>query len=151
MNALSLRRAPQPATDDEGILGLPPWARIAYGDLRGSSRTVGAESLLGEESVTAYLTLSGPEEGYWPARAYWRDMATYMGESRRKRLAMARLWPEFLRFRQGRRSPSCTDVRRLLLAGGQPRGNDCRHAARCEHCRMFTIYADEQLPLASSR
>jgi hypothetical protein len=49
-----------------------------------------------------------------------------------------------LRFRQGRRSPGCTEVRRLLLAGGRPRGLDCLHAARCEHCRMFSIYAGSQ-------
>ena len=62
----------------------------------------------------------------------------------RRRLALARLWPEFLRFQQGRRSPGCTEVRRLLLAGGRPRGLDCLHAARCEHCRMFSVYVGSQ-------
>jgi hypothetical protein len=27
-----------------------------------------------------------------------------------------------------------------MLSGGRPHGLDCLHAARCEHCRMFTLY-----------
>lgn len=104
-----------------------------------TSLVVGAEAMLDEMAVN-YLALDGPEQRCWPARAYWRDMVAHMGESRRRRLALARLWPEFLRFRQGRRSPGCTEVRTLLLAGKRPRGLDCLHAARCEHCRMFSLY-----------
>jgi hypothetical protein len=133
---LTPRRTPEPAPD---VSHLPGWARLAYEDLVTASRTVGAGPIL-DELAEDYLTLTGPEERCWPARAYWRELARHMGESRRRRLALARLWPEFLRFRQGRRSPGCTEVRRLLLAGGRPRGLDCLHAARCEHCRMFSIY-----------
>lgn len=117
----------------------PDWARMVYADLVAAARIVGASELV-DESAEMYLSISGREESCWPARAYWREMAAYMGEARRQRLALARLWPEYLRFRQGRRSPGCTEVRRLVLAGGRPRGLDCLHAARCEHCRMFCVY-----------
>lgn len=132
---LSTRRTPT-APD---ISYLPAWARRAYEDLAYASRTVGAESML-DEMVEDYLLLEGHEECCWPARAYWREMVDYMGSARRQRLALARLWPEYLRFRQGRRSPGCTEVRKILLAGGYPRGLDCLHAARCEHCRMFSVF-----------
>ncbi len=118
---------------------LPEWARIAHGDLITAAATVGSEAMI-DELVLAYLELDGPEQQCWPALGYWREMAVHMGESRRQRLALARLWPEYVRFRQGRRSPGCTDVRKILLSGGRPRGLDCMHAARCEHCRMFSLY-----------
>jgi hypothetical protein len=119
--------------------GLPEWARMAYTDIAASARSLGSIDLL-DELAEAYLSLGAPEDRCWPARAYWRELGVYMGESRRRRLALARLWPEFLRFRQGRRSASCTAMRALLLAGGFPRGIDAVHAARCEHCHMFSIY-----------
>jgi hypothetical protein len=112
---------------------------MTHEDLVKASVTVGADPIVDELAV-AYLSLDGLEEHCWPARAYWRDMVRYMGEARRRRLALARLWPEYMRFRQGRRSPGCTEVRKLLLAGGKPRGLDCLHAARCEHCRMFSVF-----------
>ncbi len=119
--------------------GLAEWARTAYLDLAASARSVGSIDLL-DELAASYLSLHGPEERCWPARAYWRELGGYMGESRRRRLALARLWPEFLRFHQGRRSASCTAMRGLLLAGGRPHGMDAVHGARCEHCHMFSIY-----------
>lgn len=134
------RRFAEPALD---VSRLPAWAQMTYADLAAASAIVGAGPLL-DEIAEDYLTLEGPEQRCWPARAYWRDMVDYMGEARRRRLTMARLWPEFMRFRQGRRSPGCTEVRKLLLAGGRPRGLDCLHAARCEHCRMFTLYVSSQ-------
>ena len=130
------REAPVPQPD---LSHLPEWARYAHDDLVVSSVTVGAGPAL-DDLALDYLTLDGLEQRCWPARAYWKDLATHMGESRRRRLALARLWPEYLRFRQGRRSPGCTEVRKLLLAGGRPRGLDCLHAARCEHCRMFAVH-----------
>ncbi len=126
-------------TESPELARLPDWARIAYLDIADSARSVGSADLL-DELAENYLALSGPEEHCWPARAYWRELAVYMGESRRRRLALARLWPEFMRFRQGRRSASCNAMRALLLAGGRPRGMDAVHAARCEHCHMFSIY-----------
>lgn len=129
------RTAPMPAD----ISRLPAWARATYEDLLTAARTVGAESLL-EEFAELYLVVDPSEEHCWPARTYWQEMAAYMGEARRRRLALTRLWPEFMRFRQGRRSPGCTEVRRIMLSGGRPHGLDCLHAARCEHCRMFTLY-----------
>lgn len=136
VNRPTARRAEESAPD---LSHLPEWAQMAYADLASSARMVGAlESL--DELTEDYLSVSGREESCWPARAYWREMAAYMGEARRQRLAVARLWPEYLRFRQGRRSPGCTEVRRLVLAGGRPRGMDCLHAARCDHCRMFCVF-----------
>ena len=135
--ALYAPQRPAPTLPD--VSHLPEWARLTFDDVVSSSRMVGAEDLV-DELLVSYLTLSGPEERCWPARAYWREMVPFMGEARRTRLALARLWPEFLRFRQGRRSPGCGDIRKLLLAGGYPRGLDCLHAARCEHCRMFSLY-----------
>ncbi len=119
--------------------GLPAWAARAYEDIVASSRSVASEDLV-DEFAEKYLRLSGAEECCWPARAYWRELGGHMGPARRGRLALSRLWPEYLRFRAGRRSAACTDMRRLLLAGGSPHGLDCVHAARCEHCRMFSIY-----------
>lgn len=136
MNLATSRRTVEVEPD---LSHLPAWASMAYADLAAASRIAGAVELL-DEMVELYLSVSGREESCWPARAYWREMAAYMGEARRQRLAMGRLWPEYLRFRQGRRSPGCTEVRRLVLAGGSPRGLDCLHAARCEHCRMFCVY-----------
>ncbi len=133
---LAPRRAASLPAD---VSRFPAWARMAYEDLVLASRTVGAGPLL-DEFAELYLMLDGFEECCWPARAYWREMAAFMGEARRRRLALARLWPEFLRFRQGRRSPGCTEVRKILLSGGRPHGLDCLHAARCEHCRMFVLY-----------
>jgi len=130
------RRVPGAVPD---ISRLPQWAALALEDLTAASVTVGADAMIDEMTVD-YLTLEGPEQHCWPARGYWREMVAHMGESRRRRLALARLWPEYLRFRQGRRSPGCTEVRALLLRGECPRGLDCLHAARCEHCRMFTLY-----------
>ena len=135
--AFPSRRASAAGPD---VSHLPAWARIAHEDLTKAARTVGAEMMVMDEMVVDYLMLHGPEEICWPARSYWREMVDYMGEARRHRLALARLWPEFLRFRQGRRSPGCTEVRTILLSGGYPRGLDCLHAARCEHCRMFSVF-----------
>jgi hypothetical protein len=118
---------------------LSDWARLAYDDLVTAATTVGSAAMIDDLTV-AYLELEGPEQQCWPARKYWREMAIHMGKSRRQGLALARLWPEYVRFRQGRRSPGCTDVRRILLAGGRPHGLDCMHAARCEHCRMFSLF-----------
>lgn len=118
---------------------LPEWARMTYADLQAAAAMVGAQGTI-DELVEDYLALEGPEQRCWPARLYWRELVAHMGTSRRRNLALARLWPEFMRFRQGRRSPGCTEIRGLLLAGGRPRGLDCLHAARCEHCRMFALY-----------
>jgi len=123
---------------------LPAWAKLAYADLVVSSRAAGSADLI-DELAESYLSLSGPEEACWPARAYWRELGGYMGESRRRRLALTRLWPEFVRFRQGRRNASCTAMRALLLAGGYPHGMDAVHAARCEHCHMFSIHLGPRL------
>lgn len=137
MSAVRLSpRAPDPITIPDTF---PSWARMAFADLQLCSRLVGSPDLFDEMAVT-YLGLSGPEERCWPARRYWQDMAAYMGPARRAGLALARLWPEYLRFRQGRRSPSCTEIRKLLLSGGRPHGLDCVHTARCEHCRMFSVF-----------
>ena len=123
-------RFSRPAEPSLDLTRLPEWARVTYMDLLTCARAVGSVDLL-DELAESYLTLSGPEERCWPARGYWRELSGYMGEARRRRLALARLWPEYVRFRQGRRSASCTAMRGLLLAGGSPHGMDCVHAARC--------------------